>query len=178
MDVTDTATNTDVLNLYKHFDFNLHDLDINRSGQLSDMQQYRLRLRLRRNMLIGIVLVIVGALAATGFIFVGNRENNTILTVIGIGVTLCSAAITGTFGRFWMRLSADLNANRAQRFEGELERVIKPMSRQVVTYIIRVGEAEAVVSKDAFKLLQHGARYRLYRTPYSGTLLSIESVEG
>jgi hypothetical protein len=35
-----------------------------------------------------------------------------------------------------------------------------------------------VVSKDAFKLFQHGARYRLYRTPYSGTLLSIEAVEG
>lgn len=159
------------------FNFTLHDLDANRAGELSDMQQYRLRLRQRRGIFIGIALVLVGALVATGFIFMGSREDNGILTVIGIGVTLCSAAITGIFGRFWMRNSADLHANRAQVFEGELERVIKPMSRSVVTYLIRVGEAEIVVSKDAFKALQHGARYRLYRTPYSGSLLSIEPVE-
>lgn len=124
----------------------------------------------------GVGLVIVGALVATGFIFMGSQGQNPILTFVGIGVTLCSAAITGIFGRFWMRINADIQSNRAQIFEGELERVIKPMSRSVVTYLIRVGEAEVVVSKDAFKVLQHGARYRVYRTPYSGTLLSIEPV--
>lgn len=171
-----TDTEEQSADLPRLFNFTLHDLDSNRAGELSDMQQYRLRLRQRRGILMGAALVIAGALVATGFIFMGGRTENPILTFVGIGVTLCSAAITGIFGRFWMRLNADIQANRAQIFEGELERVIKPMSRSVVTYLVRVGDAEVVISKDAFKALKHGARYRLYRTPYSGILLAIEPI--
>lgn len=165
---------TDYTELMQLYEFTREDLETNRSGQLSAAQVERLRARRQRAILIGVLMVIVSAVIATGFIFAGRQNNSPILTVIGIGITICAAAATGIFGRFWMRLSADLRTGNVMVFSGALERVIKPINRRVVTYLIRVGAAEVIVSKEAFKLFEHGADYRLYRTPYSGTLLSLE----
>jgi hypothetical protein len=149
---------------------------MNQTGRLSESQAERLRVRRRRALIIGGLIVLAAAFIATGFILAGRRDNSPILTLIGIAVTICSAAATGIFARFYMRLSADLRAERATPFEGVLTRVIKPINRRVVTYLIRVGTAEVIVSKEAFMVLEHGALYRLYRTPYSGTLLSVEKL--
>lgn len=164
--------------LMRELRFNDADLTANRTRKLSEMQDYTLRIRRRRAILIGLSLLLGMAFLASLLIFFGGRsEGSGILTFIGIGVTICAAAIGGTFARHWLRLGADLNAERIHIASGELERVIKPINRRVVNYMIRVGEDEVFVSKEAFELFEHGRTYNLYRAPYTGTLLSIEPTD-
>lgn len=161
--------------LMRVFDFSADDLAANRAGQLSEMQIYNLKVRLRRSIAIGIGVLLALAFAATLCLFLGNRQASFILTLTGIGITLCSAAVMGNFARGWMRLNGDIKNGTAQRHHGKLERVIKPVTRRVAVYLIRVDGAEFNVGKDAFKLFKHESVYTLYRAPYSGQLLSIEA---
>lgn len=158
--------------------FDAADLDANRAGTFSDMQLYRLRLRRARAIAIGWSILLASAFAAALLIFMGSREDGSpILTFIGIGITICCAALGGVFARYWLRLSADIREQRVQVSRGTLERVIKPVSRRVFNYMIRVGQAEVFVSKEAFDVFEHQRSYILYRAPYTGTLLSAERVE-
>jgi hypothetical protein len=156
------------------FDFTPQDLEHNRTGQLSPMQRYRLGVRLRQSIGLGLLVMLGLALAATFCLFIGSRQQSAILSLIGVGITLCSAAILGGFARSWMRLNTDLQDNRAARHHGPLERVVKPLNRRVVIYLVRVDGAEFNVGKEAFKLFQHKAVYTIYRAPHSGQLLSVE----
>jgi hypothetical protein len=150
--------------------FTLDDLYDNQSGQLSEVQAYYLRVRRQRSVLIGVAIAVVFAFIATLFLY-----NATPLRVlIGIGVTLCNAAMLGIFGRYWMRLTGDIRAGTVQAHSGTLERIIKPITRRVLNYILRIHDVDVYVPKDTFDLFEHHATYTLYRTPYTGTLLSAE----
>ncbi len=155
-------------------EFSADDLAANRDGRLSEMQDYRLRLRLRRSIASGVIMVLVLAFIATLLIFGSSRGGSPILSVVGIGLTLCSAAVTGVFARYWMRLNADIRGGTVMIVSGSLERVIKPVNRGVVTYILRIGASEFVVGKETFSAFLHGGHYRVYRTPYTGALLAAE----
>ena len=155
--------------------FTAADLEANRSGLLSEMQHYRLRVRRWRSVAVGVAILLVAAFIATLLIFSGTRDNGSIiLLIIGIGVTICNAALVGLFVRHWLRLSADIREGRAILTSGELERVVKPVSKRVMQYMIRVDEAEIMVSKDVFEAFEHHQPYILYLAPYTGTLLSAE----
>lgn len=175
--MTETVSTAPPIDLAALFGFSVDDLAANRAGRLSAAQLNRLRARQRRAALVVGGLVWFGALAATAFLFVGRREDNLILTLIGIAITICCAAASAVFARYGLRLNADIRAGQADTFSGALERVIKPINRRVVMYLIRVGGAEVVVGKDAFKAFQHGAPYRLYRAHYSGVLLAVEQID-
>ncbi len=162
--------------LMQALDFTAADLDANRAGQLSEMQVYRLRVRRRRTELLGALLVLVSALLATAFIFTGNRNDSPVLLLVGIGVTICAAMFTGTFLRHWLRLNADINSGTVLVQSGKLERVLKPVNRRVINYLIRVDTAEIAVTKEAFTAFEHEAPYRLYRARYTGTLLAGEKL--
>ena len=69
-----------------------------------------------------------------------------------------------------------LQGKKVLIISGKLERVLKPINRQIVNYMIRVGEVEVFVNKETFAVLQHEQPYTLYRTPYAGILLAIEPV--
>jgi hypothetical protein len=166
--VTQTSGLAQLLN------FTPEDLTANRQGKLSEMQHYRLRVRRRRTELLGVMIVLISTLIATGCIFVGKENASPIMTLVGIGVTVCSALFTGTFVRFWLRLNADINGGKVLIYNGILERVLKPVNRRVITYIIRVDGTEVAIDKDTFTAFEHGALYRLYRAPYSGSLLAAE----
>lgn len=165
-------------NLMQVLGFDAADLEANRSGLMSEMQHYRLRVRRRQAMGIGLVILLAFAFVATLLIFLGSRgDGSTILTLLGIGLTICSAALGGVFARYWLRLSDDIQEKRVLAARGNLERVIKPVNRRVFNYMIRVGDAEVFVSKEAFDMFEHEQPYVLYRAPYTGTLLSAERVE-
>jgi hypothetical protein len=95
--------------------FTAADLAANREGRLSDRQQERLRLSRQRSVLIGGALVVIFIFAATGLLFVGGRRDSPILQLVGLGLTLCNAAMLGVFLRYWLRLGADLQAGRVER---------------------------------------------------------------
>lgn len=162
------------MELMRELEFTADDLAANRAGQLSGVQIDRLRVRRKRSIMIGIVIIVVLAFIASLCIFSG-MQGSAVLLIIGIGLTLVSAVITGTFARYWMRLSADIRENTVSAFTGQLERVVKPVNQRVVTYLLRVGGAEFVVNKEQFKAFGHEAPYTLYRAKYTGTLLSAES---
>jgi hypothetical protein len=138
------------------------------------MQEYQLRVRRRRAEIVGVLVVLSGVLLATALIYFSRHGGSAFLFLIGVALTICCAAITGAVGRFWLRLNADINGHRVLVNSGTLERVLKPVNRQVMTYILRVDGAEVAVTKDVFKLFEHEHAYTLYRAPYSGTLLSAE----
>jgi hypothetical protein len=154
------------------------DLAANRAGQLSEMQHYLFRVKRRRSIAIGALIVLVCVFIASLLVFMGGREDGSaILTLIGIGVTICSAAIMGVFARYWMRLTVDIQNKSVQAYSGKLERVIKPVNRRVMNYMIRVDGAETFVSKEAFETFDHLIDYTIYRAPSTGTLLSAERLD-
>ncbi|GAB4513993.1 MAG: hypothetical protein OHK0046_15450 [Anaerolineae bacterium] len=159
--------------LMRELGFSPQDLEANRAGQLSEMQHYRLRLRRSRSMWTGVAVLLLAVFIASLLIFIGGN-GSPILTLIGIGVTICAAAMMGMFTRYWFRLTTDIQAGTVEAYQGELERVIKPVTRRVLNYLIRVDGAEVYVSKDAFELFEHKQPYALYRTRHTGTLLAVE----
>jgi hypothetical protein len=162
--------------LMSALNFTPDDLKHNRAGTLSEMQHYRLRVRRRRAEIVGVLATVIGVLLATTLIYISRHGGSGILYIVGIALTICCAAITGTVARFWLRLNSDINSQRILINSGTLERVLKPVNRRVMTYILRVDGAEVAVSKDVFKVFEHEHPYTLYRAPYSGTLLSAEPV--
>jgi hypothetical protein len=168
------ATVTQHPQLMDLLEFTPEDLALNREGKLSEMQRYRLQLRRRRTTFIGAGILIASVLLASGLIFAGNRSESPVLSLIGIGITICTAALMGSTARFWLRLNSDINSDRLIVNSGKLQRVIKPVNRSIQYYAIRVEAAEVMISKEAFDCFDHGADYTLYRTPYTGTLLSVE----
>lgn len=168
----------DATTLQQALRFTDADLSANRSGILHDSQQHTLKMRKNRLMLIGILVFLGLTFIATLFIFLGsNPANSGILTLIGIGLTICNALIVGIIFRGWLKLNSDISAKRVDKIHGKLERVLKPVNRRIVTYIIRIQDTETVVSKEVFIAFTHDAPYILYRTPYTGTLLSAERGE-
>jgi hypothetical protein len=169
---------TPEMELMQELGFALDDLGQNRSGQISEMQDYKLRVRRQRSIFTGIAIMFCMAFIITLLFFMGNREGNSaILSIIGIGLTICNAAMMGVFARHWLRLSIDIREQRVLIISGELERIIKPINRRVIYYLIRVEGVELVVSKQLFNLVTNDKSYTLYRAPHTGTLLSLERVE-
>jgi hypothetical protein len=155
--------------------FSEADLSANRTGALSESQTALLQTRKSRLMLIGICAFFILAFIATVFIFLGSKPDNSgILTIIGIGLTICNALVVGIIFRQWLKLNADTSAKKVAIITGKLERVLKPLNKRVITYIIRVNGTETVIPKDVFVVFAHGKTYTLYRTPYTGILLSAE----
>lgn len=173
MEKTTATENTQTL--AAALEFTPDDLTANRAGSLSEMQDYRLRVRRRRSIAVGILILLMTAFIASLVLFLATREDGSaILTVIGIGVTIMSAAIGGIFARFWMRLHADIREGQVQRTEGTLERVLKPVNRRNINYMLRIDQAEVFVTKEVFTAFEHEGRYILYRLPHTGMLLSAE----
>jgi hypothetical protein len=161
--------------LMRKLSFNPDDLEANRAGKMSDLQHWRLCVRRRRSIFTGMVITVLMVFIASLFIFMGQQEDgSTLLTMLGIGLALLNTAFMGIFARFWLRLSADIQEKRVQVTTGKLERVVKPINRRVLNYLIRVEEVEVVISKDAFDLFEHKTPYTLYTAPHTKMLLAAE----
>jgi hypothetical protein len=169
--MTEQAIHPDSINDLKiALKFTQDDLLSNRTGQLSEMQLYQLRVRRRQSILLGLGLTFIFTLIASLMLY----NATPIRLFIGIGVTLCNALVLGILGRYWMRLTADIRAEQVDIISGELERVVKPVTQRIINYMIRIGQVEVIVPKDTFKVFEHQTHYTLYRTHYTGTLLSAE----
>lgn len=155
-------------------DFTPQDIDQNRGGQLSESQLERLRGRRRASVTVAVLMVMAAAVIASVFIFLGQANGSLVLTIIGVGITLVGAAVTGIFARHWMRLTADIDSGTVQIVSGTLERVLKPINQRNAHYVLRVGDTDIATSKEVFKLIKHNAPYRLYITKYSRVLLAAE----
>lgn len=173
--MTDTLTLSNA-KLMQSLSFNEADLAANREGHLSAAQKERLRTMRRRLALINGAIIFAAIIAATLLLFLGLRNRSAILIVIGIGITLCNAALCGLLVRGYLRLSADLHAETVQRLQGTAAHTVRLIMRQVAVYIVRIGETELIVDKAVFESFATDAAYNVYRAPHSGELLTAEAV--
>lgn len=150
------------------------DLQANQTGALGTAQSERLRQMKRRAVIAGTVGFFALALLATIFLYIGGLNNSAILTLVGVGLTLCNALLIGLIARHWLRLDADLRDGQPVcALIGPLERVIRP-GGNLTQYVLRVDGKEIAVKKSVFKLFRHEQAYRLYRAHHSGILLGAE----
>lgn len=165
------------ITLERLLDFSDEDLAVNREGKISEAQDYRLRVRRMWTIILGGGIMLVLIIIATLFIFFGRHNASAILFIAGVGLTICSAAIMGVITRHYLRLNTDIDKGEIHVISGKLERVLKPINRRTITYILRVNGTDIVVSREAFKLFEHDKHYTLYRTPYTGILLAAEKTQ-
>lgn len=162
-----------VEDLMRPLGFSAADLQANHAGQIGAGQRERLQHLQRRVIFIGSGGFWGIAFLATMFIFFGQSNAVTILSFIGVMLTVINAIFVGMFARQWLRLSADLRDDHVEVVQGQLERVLRPAGR-LNNYVLRVQDVDFAVQKDVFKLFRHETRYALYRAPHSRVLLAAE----
>ena len=153
--------------------FSDEDLAANRAGRMSEAQKQRLTRGWRRTLWIVIGLVIVLGLVATTLLFAAQRGGSSVLSVVGILVTVINAAIVGLGAQSYIRTSNDLKGGQVTTISGVASHTIR-VSGRVATYILKVDDQNVVVSRLVFFAIEDGKAYRLYRAPSSKTLLAAE----
>ena len=149
------------------------DLAANRAGRLTEAQIARLRRNWRRTLWITVGIVVIGGLAATTFLFLGQRNNSAILTLLGIIITVINATTVGLGAQSYLRLSRDVTSAEISAISGVVSHTIR-VSGRVATYVLKVADQELVVPKPVFFAVEDGKAYHLYRAPNTKTLLSGE----
>lgn len=149
------------------------DLAANRAGYLSEAQKERLRRGWRRTL--GIVAgVVVGVgLVATVALFFGQRNGSSILTGVGIVLTVINAVIVGIGAQSYLRTSSDLRAGSVAEVRGVVSHTVR-VSGRVATYVLKLDGQEVIVPKPVFFAIEEGKSYRIYRAPASKTVLAAE----
>ncbi|RMG88603.1 MAG: hypothetical protein D6712_03290 [Chloroflexi bacterium] len=163
--------------LMRELQFDHSDLEANRYGELGENQRTRLR-QMRMRYLIGGIGVMLGiSIVAALFFYWGISQDNPILNIIALAVIFFDALGMTLLGRHYALLSAELSDGTIETFEGEIERVIRPQGRRAGQYLLRIDDAEFYVPKEVFKHFIHQARYRVYCSPRTRTLLAAELIE-
>ncbi len=160
--------------LMEVLDFNLNDLQHNRGRQLTDRQRRRIDRLKRRALLIGAGVFLLLAFAASLLIYLGQRGQQPLLSLLGVFATVLNAIAIGFSARSYSRLEADLRASEPlEIYEGMLNRVVRPYGR-VNNYVLQLAGQEFSVTKDIFKQFRHRLAYAIYATKHSNLIMSAE----
>lgn len=154
--------------------FTADDLVANREGRLGVGQRERLQRSARRTLSVGILGFILVGLGAALLIFLGQRNDSMILTIIGIALTVINAAIVGFLVQSRLRLQSDLT-QPVTVDESLVHRTLR-ISGRSPTYLLKFDDREIVVNKRAFNAFIEGAAYKLYRSAGSKTLIAAELI--
>jgi len=159
--------------LMEVLNFTADDLTANRAGNLSSAQADRLKRNRQRTTLIGVVAFFVIVVIATIFLYFGQQNQSTILSIVGALLTVVNAIMIGMIARAHLRTNADLREGGVKVLEGELERVVR-RGRQQDNYVLRIDGISLYVTKEVFIQFRHEIPYRIYRSRWSGVVLSAE----
>ena len=171
--ISDDTTVPSTQDLMAVMNFTDEDLEANQTQRLSPNQQLRLENMRKRILQIGGGLFFVFTVLATILIFWEQQNDSTILSIVGILLTICNAIMIGMLGRQWMRISTDLRLNEVELIQGEMERIVRASGR-TNNFILRINEVEFSVKKEVFQQFRHEQEYVLYATPYTHILFSAE----
>jgi hypothetical protein len=169
------------IELMRLLNFSAEDLEANRAGRMSVAQTSRLKQRRRRSVLIGIGAMLVAALIATTFLYLGNQQASSILMLVGWGVAILNAVMMGVFLRHWLRLGADIGGGTVATICGATTFTVRMLNPRMALYLVRVeqeaGAVELDVARETFEALRrHQGHCCFYRAPYTGTLLAVDMV--
>lgn len=154
--------------------FNEDDIAANRDGRLSAGQQARLQRSFRRFLIMGVGGIVLIGLGATTLIFLGQQNNSSILSILGITLTVLNAAIVGLLLRSRLRLQSDLT-KPVRTQDGIVHRTLR-ISGRSPTFILKFEGDDLIVTRDTFNAFIDGAVYKLYRTAATETLITAELV--
>lgn len=153
--------------------FTEEDLRANRLGELTIEQEERMRRDKRRSALVAALIFLVLVLISTALIFAGQIQDNSIMLVAGLGMTLVNALMVGYVGREAMRVDSDLRSGGVEELAGDVERVLR-RGRNRDNYLLKIADQELHVTKDVFLQFEHMMPYRIYQTRLTHRLLSAE----
>ena len=155
--------------------FSAEDLAANRAGSLSDAQKVRLGRQIRRTLTGFGILLLIGIIAATAFLFGGQQTGSQVLTFVGMAITVLNAVVVGLGAQSYLRVNGDLSRGTVERVSGIVTHTIRVTSGRVTTFVIKLdGGHETVVPKTVFKAFAEGGAYTLYRAPGTKSLLSAD----
>lgn len=169
----DATTIPPVTALMEVMNFTADDLAANQRGNLSIVQASRLKRNRRRTTIIGVVAFFVIVIIATIFLYFGQQNQSTILSLVGALLTVINAIMIGMIARAHLRTNADLREGGVEILEGELERIVR-RGRQQDNYVLRIDDVSLYVTKEIFIQFRHETPYRIYRSRWSGIILSAE----
>lgn len=161
--------------------FSLQDMQDNRSGRIGPAQGKRLlpKLLLGAGIMLPstgfLIFILYSLLFAPG----ADPSRNWINVLIFTLVTGVFVVIGGVMA--WKAV-ADLMQGSVTMIEGvgqKLRRVSRSSSNRgtTITYYYQVDDQRIAIPERAYAALVDGLRYRVYRTPRSGVLMSIEPLE-
>lgn len=154
------------------FGFTSADLTANRAGRLSEAQAARLRRLRTRTIAVTAAIVGVLVMAAAAFLFIGRQNDQIVLQIAGISLTVVNAVVI-TYGvASAHRLGRDIDGG-VEPIIGTAARTLRLVNR-VPTYIITLNGQEVPMPKAAFALIADGVPITVYRAPATRTLLSAE----
>lgn len=160
--------------------FTSDDLAANRLGVVGPSQAARLRRTLRRALIIGLIILALGVLLAAACLYFGDRNDDGVLTLVGIALTVFNAIVVGFLVQWWLRARMDLHQPLLAA-TGLLHRTVRARPNgQLLGFVLRLEDSpfEVRVSRQVFNAFSDGAAYRLYRAAGSRQLLSAEEVSG
>jgi uncharacterized membrane protein YidH (DUF202 family) len=169
------ASTKPLLTLDEALNISSEDLAANRAGRLSEAQGRRLQRGWRRTLAILIAVVVIVGLIATVALFFGQRNSSSILTLVGIVLTVINAVIVGIGAQSYIRTSSDLRGGSIAEVSGVVKHTVR-VSGRVATYVLTLDGQEVIVPKPVFFAIEEGKPYRLYRAPASKTVLAAEPV--
>lgn len=159
-----------------HFTFG--ELISNREGHLSEQQRNRL--------IIASIKMFAGALLSFAILGLGIYllaivqliQSTGVAWLVGIIAGLILFAIGAGLCAMGCLLALDVHDGRALMLEGPVKRAISMSNDSSAgTYYYAYEKFHQRVSKEAYRVLIPGLRYRLYYTPRAGRLLSLEPVD-
>lgn len=166
--------------LMQALQFTSDDLAANRRGVIGPAQATRVRRTFRRALALGVALLVLGVLGAAASLYFGDRNDDLVLTLVGIALTVFNAAVVGFLAQWWLRTQTDLK-RPVQMNTGVVHRTVRARPNGgLIGYVLRVeGQPKDLrVNRPVFNAFMDGTAYRFYRAAGSHVLLSAEIDQG
>lgn len=153
------------------FAFDEDDFEANQAGHLSQKQQ--VRLKAARNRAISAFALVSMLLGFLAFVFIAaGFQTSNILLPLAAGFL----AVLGTYAIYGRRAQAfrdEIRENRAAVVEGRIELLLNG-TQYGSEYFLCVENLRFTVKQAAFLAFKNGDPYRIYYTPRSKQILSVE----
>ncbi|MBI9043221.1 MAG: hypothetical protein JEZ06_01975 [Anaerolineaceae bacterium] len=165
--------------------FGQEDLDHNQSGDLAAGQWLQLPRNLFRVFLFSFGLFILGTLTIFAYqVVFPTAEQQTFWSVLFgpmIPGFIVGVILFGIWLYYWFAILVDVWNGKVKTEEGRGRRVlnenISNKGGNKLTYYYQIGDERFRVSKQAYNAMIDGIKYRLYFTPLTRVMVSIEPID-
>lgn len=158
--------------------FRVEDLQVNHQGRLSGAQKSRLLRRILKPVILFVLIALVFIALFVALVAVDEDGYylKNVLSQLGWRITLIALIVPILIIAFLWRsfkLVLDLREGRVALAEGHVEKVWSSYYKGSAMFYV-IGDLKFEVSNQAYNALIEGTTYRVYYTPRSKLLVSVE----